>query len=823
MWLWIVRIVIFIATSLYIYSQRKKDTPKASALSDFNIPTADASRALPVIFGTVKIPGANVIWYGDFAAFGFTAKGSGGEPVGYYYYLGVDLALCMGPVEAVHSVTFEEKWGGFTLNTNDDGFDTFDIDNTMLFGGNQSGGGVVGQVDVYYGESNQPPSWYLQGKCHPDYPGLSQVCHAVFRNFRVVDNRNNSRYFGGFYWGTQPYLRPVAVVLERCPNTLGLEDGKHRMGPDSPGWGHDANPACILFEILTDTTWGLGLSSALIDIPSFLAAGEVLYDEALGKYGLSLMLERQAAATDFIADVLRHIDGALFADPETGTLVLKLVREDYDPDTLPVFDQSNLSDVEFSRGSWSETYNQVKVSFVSRLDNFTPRVAQGQNLSNLQMRGEQSVLQVDFEGLSSPAAASVVVGRLLKGVSYPFAKLRLTATRQAWKLRPADPIKVTWPALGITEMICRVVRPASGELIDGKISLDVVEDTSASAGTAYSDPAPSGWVDPVGEPIPAAFQALLEVPYQLVGGPGRHVAALAARSDARLSGFQVWADAAGGTAYVKTNEVRGFCPTAKLDGAWAKSTAALDSTGFTISDLLDDARIASISSGELYQGVNLALIDNEIIAWQTISGSGATRTITNVLRGVLDTVPADHAHEARVWFLTDGPPGNWTNPTTPYSADGTIAARLLPYNIRSVLTLAEATQLTVALASRALKPLPPGKVRVNGHAWPDEEVLSGDLVVTWAHRHRVNQATDGVVVSQDANDYATAPEGTYSIEVRVDGTLKRTVTGITAATWTWTTAMQTADGVTGHPACTIRIIPVNGALAGNYQERGFDL
>jgi hypothetical protein len=147
----------------------------------------------------------------------------------------------------------------------------------------------------------------------------------------------------------------------------------------------------------------------------------------------------------------------------------------------------------------------------------------------------------------------------------------------------------------------------------------------------------------------------------------------------------------------------------------------------------------------------------------------------------------------------------------------------LPYTMRSLFDIAAATRLTVTTASRALKPLPPGKVRLNSTAWPTSLVAGVDVVVTWAHRHRLDQAAAGLIVSQDADDQAAAPEGNYTIEVRVGGTLKRTVTAITGTTWTWTAAMQTTDGGTTGAAVTIRLIPVNGALSGNSQLRGFAL
>ena len=43
----------------------KPPQPRAAAIGDFDVPTAEQDRAIPVIFGRVWITGPNVVWYGD--------------------------------------------------------------------------------------------------------------------------------------------------------------------------------------------------------------------------------------------------------------------------------------------------------------------------------------------------------------------------------------------------------------------------------------------------------------------------------------------------------------------------------------------------------------------------------------------------------------------------------------------------------------------------------------------------------------------------------------------------------------------------------------
>lgn len=45
--------------------QPKPEKPKPPALEDFEEPTADVARPIPVIFGTVIVTGPNSLWWGE--------------------------------------------------------------------------------------------------------------------------------------------------------------------------------------------------------------------------------------------------------------------------------------------------------------------------------------------------------------------------------------------------------------------------------------------------------------------------------------------------------------------------------------------------------------------------------------------------------------------------------------------------------------------------------------------------------------------------------------------------------------------------------------
>ena len=68
-------VVIVVATLISNALAPKPPEPKPASLSDVDAPTAEEGRPIPVVFGTVLLRGANVVWYGDLEAEPIRKKG----------------------------------------------------------------------------------------------------------------------------------------------------------------------------------------------------------------------------------------------------------------------------------------------------------------------------------------------------------------------------------------------------------------------------------------------------------------------------------------------------------------------------------------------------------------------------------------------------------------------------------------------------------------------------------------------------------------------------------------------------------------------------
>jgi hypothetical protein len=232
-----------------------------------------------------------------------------------------------------------------------------------------------------------------------------------------------------------------------------------------------------------------------------------------------------------------------------------------------------------------------------------------------------------------------------------------------------------------------------------------------------------------------------------------HAAATPAKS------YEVWRD--DGAGYSDAGIQGAFCPWGKLTAPYPAWTVANDPVGFTLDGAtgIDLDLLESCSAADNLNGVNLALIEDEIIGWQTkIANGDGSYSFTGILRGLMDTVPADHAANAPVFFFSVG--------TVPVSKGGfvdgqTVTVKMLPENISGILPIGSATAqvLTTGNPSRWEEPYPPGNVRMQGAAYGTRyRTIVGDLTITFSPRDRDEEAGKRPLVLQDATGL-TLPAG----------------------------------------------------------------
>lgn len=62
-WLLLALAVVSVALTLLLAPKIK--APKPDSTTDYEDPTSEAGRPIPVVFGTITVKGLNLLWFGD--------------------------------------------------------------------------------------------------------------------------------------------------------------------------------------------------------------------------------------------------------------------------------------------------------------------------------------------------------------------------------------------------------------------------------------------------------------------------------------------------------------------------------------------------------------------------------------------------------------------------------------------------------------------------------------------------------------------------------------------------------------------------------------
>lgn len=838
--LWL--IAIFIASSI-LFHYLKPSIETDNDPTDFRPPEPREGEPITVIFGTVKVS-PSLAWFGDVHGRGVVKRESSlfglvsqEVPLGNEWLAGMQLVLCHGPIDAILDIAI----GEFFINqlpppekkiaagvdpqqawvyTNPKGPWLIPVlpipqDPTVvylnipnLFGGPEEGGGVVGQLDIHWGSDTQGQNPYLALWMGPDIlPQYRGVSYVVLRRMNM---------------GKSPQPLPWHFICRRLPNVLG-QSALHNID-DADGNG-TANPAECIYELLTDTRWGVGMSIEDIDTATFQAVGQTLHTEGLGYNG---QLVRRQTAYSAIRTILDHIDGLLYQDPITGLIGLLLVREDYTIGSLPEFNEQNAVLEQFTRGSWGEIVNETSVKYTDIQRKFSEGSAQAQNIASIQAMREIISQEVNLPGLSTHDLAQDAAARRNRTSSIPVVRGRIATNRFGFNLHQGSPFKIDFPHHNVTALACRVTSIDYGSLTEGRMVIEFVQDPFAHL-NPFGSPLPqednvfcgplallvSGY-NPADDPGADYGEGDIKVfaaPYWHVGAVRRAWTTVSRRTNSDVY-WLPWRSVHGNT-WERPGIPKEFGVFGLLDEVLLKTTIATVAS-LTVRNFGDMELLTSTDAAGRVAGERLAIIDNgteqEIVAWETITDNAdGTFTLTNVMRGVLDTVPVGHHEGSRVLFY-------WNNAVALNAHDLSTQdyddATHFAIRAARVDLLGEEEQLEraggdgVLLEDRATASYPPGKVTLDGFeydAWP--AATSGDVTLGWTLRSRTLQTT--IVAQDDATAYTL--EGTITVEVLIDNLVVRTFAGLTGSSQIYTFVQRQADDADESKPVIFRITPIGAA------------
>lgn len=575
----------------------------------------------------------------------------------------------------------------------------------------------------------------------------------------------------------------VNLVLSRYPDPLGQGTGQSKIG-------EDANPVFIIYELMANRLFGMGIGQPALNDASFIAQAAICVTEGLG---LTFTFDSNLTGEDAVQQILKHINGTIYTDLVDGLVHIDLSRLDYTVGTLTVIDDSMIQALQqFNRGAVDSLATELKVKYVDRSENYTEAVEPAINTAMRFQLGRPSSLELPYYGVRTAEVANRLAWRDLIAVTVPVAQVRLLLNRSAYGLRRGQVFNLQSTKYGIGQLICRVQATDYGALKDNSITIDAIEDVF-SYGTAIFDDNPASGTTPLsGPPLNATQLVLQDLPYYYMVNLALTEARLmvtVARPRGDHLDYDLLTRVSG--SYLADERARPYSQLATLTAGLAHTslTITLDEINLDLEDhIFQDIRA---------QGVNLLLIEDgtnfEFAAFRTVT-EGTTTVLTSCFRGLMDTLPQAWALGDRVWVME-----GYAVSAYQYGVTDTVNAKLLCSSPQGSLTEATATQFTKALNDRSDRPYNVRQFLINGVGYPAS--VNADLAFSWKENDRT---VSPFPFESDAT--ITAETGvTYDITLRdsTDNSIVQQWLGHTGTTLNYTEAQEIIDN--GALTNTLRI------------------
>lgn len=483
----------------------KIDNGKSNSL---RVQTSAYGLAQPLVYGKNRVA-ANMIWYGDFKAIAHTTTTKSGGIFGmgktktktttYTYEASLLLGLCENKIKSVDKVwvgkiqVVDRKKNNITQSPLDQlGFEL-------------------------YNYSDLPNSvWpYLTSK-HP--------AQAV----------------------SYPYLNYIAAASYNMGDTASLPTHSFEVIGDITFSDtiHDANPADVIEDLVTNERYGASPSLNIADLSEFrtyCAAANLLISPALTE---------QKAAHEIINEIVEAVNCAVVPSPDGlkirsfGDSAITGNGFTFTPNLEPVY---HLTDDDFlgedqpvrvRRSRDTDAYNHCQIEYVNRFNQYNTETVEAKDQANIEMFGLRTQDPVKFDFFCEPKIARHAVQLLLQRSLYVRNEYEFDLGWKYCLLEPMDIVTITDESLGLEQFPVRITRIEEDE--DGVLSITAEELAVGSrSAVEYDLQSSNGYQGGNEEPGNINAPAIFEPPLDLT--EGKNQIWVATSGGINWGGCNVWA------------------------------------------------------------------------------------------------------------------------------------------------------------------------------------------------------------------------------------------------------------------------------------------
>ena len=559
----------------------------------------------PLVYGKNRVA-ANMFWCGDFKSTAHTTTtksgGKGGKTktknTTYTYSASLMLGLCENKIKDIGIIWRDKEQivtkteGGAQLKPIDQiGFELFDGDHNPVWG-------------------------YLASK-HPD-----EAVHYPFLGYVACANYD----LGGSAALSNHNFEVISDII--FSETI-----------------HDANPADVIEDFITNPRYGAAPSLNMADLSEFrtyCAATNLLISPALTE---------QREAFEIINEIVEAVNCAVVPSPDGlkirsyGDSVVSGNGVTFIPDLEPVY---HLTDDDFlgedqpvrvRRSRDTDAYNHCQIEYVNRFNQYNTETVEAKDQANIEMFGLRTQDPVKFDFFCEPKIARHAVQLLLQRKLYVRNEYEFELGWKYCRLEPMDIVTITDESLGLNQFPVRITRVEEDE--EGVLSITAEELAVGSrSAVEYDLQSSNGYQGGNEEPGNVNAPAIFEPPLDLTSGKNQVWAAVS--GGINWGGCNVWASL-DNTTYEMIGTIYGSARygtlVSAIDADDTSMQVQLNTSSQMFSGTLADAEVDA----------TLCRVGDEYINYieATLNGSGLY-TLSDVIRGRFDNAGPHNAGESFV-------------------------------------------------------------------------------------------------------------------------------------------------------------------------------
>ncbi|PZQ84804.1 MAG: hypothetical protein DI542_16970 [Acinetobacter johnsonii] len=559
----------------------------------------------PLVYGKNRVA-ANMFWYGDFKATAHTTTtksgGKGGKTktknTTYTYSASLMLGLCENKIKDIGIVWRDKEQivtkteGGVQLKPIDQiGFELFDGDHNPVWG-------------------------YLASK-HPD-----EAVHYPFLGYVACANYD----LGGSAALSNHNFEVISDII--FSETI-----------------HDANPADVIEDFITNPRYGAAPSLNMADLSEFrtyCAATNLLISPALTE---------QREAFEIISEIVEAVNCAVVPSPDGlkirsyGDSAVTGNGVTFTPNLEPVY---HLTDDDFlgedqpirvRRSRDTDAYNHCQIEYANRFNQYNTETVEAKDQANIEMFGLRTQDPVKFDFFCEPKIARHAVQLLLQRRLYVRNEYEFELGWKYCRLEPMDIVTITDESLGLNQFPVRITRVEEDE--EGVLSITAEELAVGSrSAVEYDLQSSNGYQGGNEEPGNVNAPAIFEPPLELTDG--KNQIWVAASGGINWGGCNVWASL-DNTTYEMIGTIYGSARygtlVSAIDADDTSMQVQLNTSSQIFGGTLEDAEVDA----------TLCRVGDEYINYidATLDGSGRY-TLSSMLRGRFDDASSHNAGESFV-------------------------------------------------------------------------------------------------------------------------------------------------------------------------------